>query len=39
MKSMGYPGSFIGKVLIFEREPEMLGRKIHLILVNEEVGV
>ncbi|MEO8606403.1 MAG: lactate utilization protein [Chloroflexota bacterium] len=39
MKGLGFPGSFIGKILIFEREPAQLGRKIHLILVNETVGV
>lgn len=39
MKGLGYPGSMIGKWLIFEREPQMLGRNIHLILVNETVGV
>jgi L-lactate utilization protein LutB len=39
MKSLGMPGSFIGKILIFEREPAQLGRKIHLILVNEPVGI
>ena len=39
MKSLGAPGSFIGKLLIFEREAAMMGRNIHLILVNEEVGV
>lgn len=39
MKSLGMAGSFIGKLLIFEREAAMLGRNIHLILVNETVGV
>jgi hypothetical protein len=38
MKAQGFP-SFIGKLLIFEREPAQLGRNIHLILVNEHVGV
>jgi hypothetical protein len=39
MKALGYPGSFVGKTVIFEREPEMMGRNLHLILVNEQVGV
>jgi len=38
MKSLGAPGSMIGKLLIFEREPPQLGRKISLILVNEKLG-
>jgi L-lactate utilization protein LutC len=36
MKSLGYPGSMIGKILIFERERP--GRNISLILVNEKLG-
>jgi hypothetical protein len=39
MKQMGYPGSFVGKTLIFEHEPAVMGRNLHLILVNEMVGV
>ena len=39
MKELGRPGSIIGKLLIFEHEPPQLGRNIHLILVNEVVGV
>jgi hypothetical protein len=39
MKELGYPGSFVGKTLIFEHEPPVLGRNLHLILVNETVGV
>jgi len=35
MKSLGYPGSIIGKLLIVERERP--GR-IHLIFVNESIG-
>ncbi len=31
-------GSFIGKILIFEREPAYLRRNLHLILVNEVLG-
>ncbi len=38
MKSLGAPGSTIGKLLIFEREPPQLGRKISLILVNGKLG-
>lgn len=37
MKTVGYPGSVIGKVLIFEREINP-ARKINLILVNEKLG-
>jgi hypothetical protein len=31
-------GSFIGRILIFEREPAYLRRNLHLILVNEVLG-
>lgn len=37
MKSIGYPGSTIGKILIFEREI-MPNRKVTLIFVNEKLG-
>lgn len=37
MKSIGYSGSTIGKLLIFEREI-MPNRKVHLIFVNEVLG-
>ena len=36
MKSVGYPGSTIGKILIFERE--IMPRKLTLIFVNEKLG-
>lgn len=36
MKSIGYQGSAIGKILIFERE--IMQRKITLIFVNEMLG-
>lgn len=36
MKSIGYPGITIGKILIFERE--IMQRKITLIFVNEKLG-
>lgn len=39
MKKLGYPGSFVGKTLIFEHEPPVMGRNLRLILVNEAVGV
>src|SRR5262249_48524994 len=39
MKSLGMPGSMIGKLLIFEREAPLLGRNLTLILVKETVGV
>jgi L-lactate utilization protein LutC len=31
-------GSFIGKILVFEREAPYLQRKVHLLLVNEVLG-
>jgi hypothetical protein len=38
-KSMGNKnGSFIGRILIFEREPAFLQRNLRLILVNEILG-
>ena len=36
MKSVGYPGSTIGKILIFERE--IMPRKLTMIFVNEKLG-
>lgn len=36
MKSVGYPGSAIGKILIFEKE--IMPRKLTLIFVNEKLG-
>jgi LUD domain len=38
MKSLGYPGSMISKILIVEREPAQLGRNVSMILVNEKLG-
>ncbi len=38
MKSLGYPGSMIAKILIVEREPAQLGRNVSMILVNEKLG-
>jgi hypothetical protein len=38
MKSLGFPGSMIAKILIVEREPAQLGRKVSMILVNEKLG-
>jgi L-lactate utilization protein LutC len=39
-KDMGNKGgSFIGRILIFEREPAYLQRKLVLILVNEVLGI
>lgn len=32
-------GSFIGRILIFEREPAFMHRNLHLILVNEILGL
>jgi len=36
MKGLGYPGSFIGKIMIFERQAP--GRNINLIFVDEVLG-
>lgn len=38
MKNAGMGGSGISKLLIFEREPEFMGRKVRVILVNEKLG-
>jgi len=38
IKSMGYPGSLIGKELIVRKEHPMMGRKVHIILVSEKLG-
>ena len=38
MKTQGFPGSMIGKILILEREPPQLGRNLTMILVNEKLG-
>ena len=37
MKKLGYAGTAIGKILIFEREANQ-NRKIHLIFVKEKLG-
>ncbi len=38
MKDAGYGGSAISKLLIFEREPIFMGRKVEVIFVNEKLG-
>ena len=38
-KTENKSGSFIGKILVFEREAPYLNRKVRLILVNEILGV
>ncbi len=38
MKSAGYPGSLLGKELILHKEHPMMGRKVHVILVNQKLG-
>jgi L-lactate utilization protein LutB len=39
MKSAGVAaGSFISKLLIINREPSFMGRKVHIIFVNEKLG-
>ncbi len=38
MRDIGIGGSAISKLLIFEREPVFMGRKVHVIFVNERLG-
>ena len=38
IKSMGYPGSLLGKEIILHKEHPMMGRKVHVILVNQKLG-
>ena len=38
MKDVGMGGSAISKLLIFEQEPVFMGRKVHVIFVNEKLG-
>ena len=38
MREAGMGGSAISKLLIFEREPSFMGRKAHIIFVNEKLG-
>ncbi|MBI2043887.1 lactate utilization protein [Candidatus Pacearchaeota archaeon] len=38
MKSVGMGGSFISKLLIFEKEQPFMNRKIHLVFVKEKLG-
>ncbi len=38
MKSAGYPGSLLGKILIMAHEHPMMGRRVRVILVNEKLG-
>ena len=38
MKTQGFPGSIIGKILILEREVPQLGRNLTMILVNQKLG-
>ena len=38
MKSVGMSGSFISKLLIFEKEQPFMNRKVHVIFVNEKLG-
>ena len=38
MKSTGAPGTVLAKILILEQEPVFMGRKVHVILVNEKLG-
>jgi L-lactate utilization protein LutC len=38
MKDMGAPGTMLSKVLIFKRENPMLGRKVNIILVSQNLG-
>lgn len=38
MKSVGYPGTFLSKTLIFRGEHPVMGRKFHVIFVKEALG-
>lgn len=38
MQSIAKRDSFISKLLILNREPSFMGRKVHIILVNEKLG-
>lgn len=38
MKELGMGGTMLSKILIFKNEPPFLGRKIHIILVEENLG-
>ena len=38
MKDAGMGGSAISKLLIFEREPAFMGRKVYIIFVDEKLG-
>ena len=38
MKEAGMGGSFISKVLILNREQAFMGRKVHILFVNEKLG-
>ena len=38
MRGLGFPGSAIAKILIIEREPAQMQRKLNLILVNQKIG-
>jgi acylphosphatase len=38
MKSTGAPGSVFSKEFIFHTEPAAMGRKVHMILVKEQLG-
>jgi hypothetical protein len=38
IKSLGYPGSLLGKEIILHKEHPMMGRKVHVILVNQKLG-
>lgn len=38
MKDAGAKGSYISKLLIFNKEQQFTGRKVHILLVNEKLG-
>ena len=38
MKEVGMGGSNLSKILILKNEPAFMGRKVHVILVNEKLG-
>jgi len=38
MKSVGMGGSYISKMLVINKEQPFMGRKSHVIFVNEKLG-
>jgi L-lactate utilization protein LutC len=38
MKSVGMGGTMLSKILILEKEPAFMGRKVHILIVKEKLG-